>query len=376
MTFEAFPDCPVRFDQAELDRLLVWAAAREASDVHLQSLRPVMLHAHGRLHAVTRRPLELGELQFLTNAICGEHAATTIAAGQEVNPAYSIRVRPGGAGSELLRFRVNGIGCLVDNQRGIHLVLRFIPSTPPPIATLGLPADLRDWLLDLHKGLVLITGPTGSGKTTLMASTLAAIAANPERDDVILTYEEPIEYLIPQGLHCVAAQSQIGVHVESWAQAVRNALRRAPRLILIGECRDPDTMRAALEACLTGHGVFTTLHTLGVPETVARIAHIFPEADRQQIHADLVDSLHLILSVRLVPGTAGRRVQLREYLRVDQRIRDRFYDVPPAELARATRSLLHSAGWSFLDDARDKQIRHEITDDVYRWIVRTYYQEE
>ena len=187
---------------------------------------------------------------------------------------------------------------------------------------------------------------------------------------MILTYEEPIEYVIPQGVNSVVSQSQINVHIEHWSLAVRNALRRAPRVIMIGEARDQETMRTALEACLTGHAVFTTLHTLGVPETVARIAHIFPRQDRQQIQADLVDALQLVLSVRLVPGRHGKRVQLREYLCFDQRLRDQLYDVPSAELARVTRRLLLEEGWRFLDDAKTKREQGLITDDVFQRLLK------
>jgi defect-in-organelle-trafficking protein DotB len=170
----------------------------------------------------------------------------------------------------------------------------------------------------------------------------------------------------------VIAQSQIGRHLPSWPRAVRNGLRRGPTTLLIGESRDADTMAATLEACLTGHLTFTTLHTTGVPATVSRMVRMFPEAGRDTAYADLIEALQGVVSQRLLPGTDGRRVAVREWLALDVNLKTALQDLPPAKTSNTLRTFVHTAGQSFRTDA-DQLLRDgRIAPAVHEEFLRSY----
>ena len=253
---------PPRYTPADLDTLLLWAADHDVSDVTLQSASPIFVERFGRLAAVSRRRLSSPELTALAQALYGDNAPSRLAAGHDIDCSHELR-RGDGA---LQRFRVNLTAIRAPRERGLEITLRTIPTTPPPLADLGLPPALVDGLIH-EQGLVLITGPTGSGKTTLLAAVLRELLERPESHRKILTYEAPIEYVydaIPRA-QALIAQHEIGVHLPSFAAGVRNSLRRKPMVILIGEARDAVTIAAAAEAAMTGHLVYTTVHSNSVP---------------------------------------------------------------------------------------------------------------
>ena len=223
-------------------------------------------------------------------------------------------------------------------------------------------------------GLILVTGPTGSGKTTLLAATIRRILEDPERHDVVLTVESPIEFLYDEVAiqNSVVAQSQIGRHLPSWPRAVRNGLRRGPTTLLIGESRDNETMAATLEACLTGHLTFTTLHTTGVPATVSRMVRMFPEGQRDTAYADLIEATQLIVSQRLLPGAEGRRVAVREWLALDVNLKTALLDLPPDKTSNTLRTFVHTSGQSFKTDADQLLREGRITGAVHTEFLRSY----
>ncbi|MEI2780692.1 MAG: ATPase, T2SS/T4P/T4SS family [Candidatus Competibacter sp.] len=301
---EGWPPLPPRMGQKELDACLLHAARCGVTDLHVQSARPLLANLHGRLYPVSARRLEPGEALDLAAAALGAHVPATLGRGEDADGDYSMVVD-----GRRHRFRVNATAIRIDDRTGTHLVFRVHPDVPPELEALGIPAALEKVLLGVRKGLGLVTGPTGSGKTTLLAATVRCILEDPERHDVVLTVESPIEFLYDDVAirNSVIAQSQIGRHLPSWPRAVRNGLRRGPTTLLIGESRDAETMAATLEACLTGHLTFTTLHTTGVPATVSRMVRMFPEAGRETAYADLVEALQLVVSQRLLPAADGRR---------------------------------------------------------------------
>jgi defect-in-organelle-trafficking protein DotB len=355
--------------QAELDAFLLHAARHDATDLHVQSGRPLVVNRHGRLYPITARRLEGSEVQGLAAAVLGAHVPPTLGKGEDADGDYSLVVE-----GYRHRFRVNATAIQIDDQTGIHLVFRIHPNVPPPLADLGIPAALEKVLLGVRKGLVLVTGPTGSGKTTLLAATIRRILEDPERHDVVLAVESPIEFLYDDVRiqNSVIAQSQIGRHLPSWPRAVRNGLRRGPTTLLIGESRDVETMAATLEACLTGHLTFTTLHTTGVPATVSRMVRMFPEGSRETAYADLIEALQLVVSQRLLPGTDGRRVAVREWLALDVNLKTALQDLPPAKTSNTLRTFVHTAGQSFRTDA-DQLLRDgRIAPAVHEEFLRSY----
>jgi twitching motility protein PilT len=213
----------------------------------------------------------------------------------------------GFAFGDMARFRVS-----VFKEKGNHgLVLRQIPSKLLTLEQIGLPPSVKD-LLYRPRGLILVTGPTGSGKTTTLASMLDVI--NTERDCHIITIEDPIEYY---HLHkkSIVTQREIGVDVPDFAEALRRGLRQDPDVILVGEMRDLETMEAAITAAETGHLVFATLHTTGAARTVDRIVDAFPTDQQEQIRTQLASSILAVISqLLLVRADAKGRIACFEIM--------------------------------------------------------------
>jgi twitching motility protein PilT len=212
------------------------------------------------------------------------------------------------------RFRVN-----IFSQRGTYsIVLRVIPTKIPTVEELGLPTQLNEITRE-RNGIVLVTGPTGSGKSTTLAAVIGKI--NREQPVHIITIEDPIEYL---HLHDQATinQREIGADTVSFADALRAALRQAPKIILVGEMRDRETVSTALEASETGHLVLSTLHTIDASKTIDRIIGVFPRNEERQVRTRFSQSFKWIISQRLVPKKEGGRLGICEILRANSRTKE------------------------------------------------------
>jgi twitching motility protein PilT len=212
------------------------------------------------------------------------------------------------------RFRVN-----VFSQRGSYsVVLRVIPNKIPTVEELGLPRQLNE-ITQERTGIVLVTGPTGSGKSTTLAALINKM--NREQSIHVITIEDPIEYLYPS-LKATINQREVGADTENFALALRAALRQAPKVILVGEMRDVETISTALEASETGHLVLSTLHTIDASKTIDRIVGVFPKNEERQIRTRFSQSFKWIVSQRLVPRKTGGRMAVCEILRGTARTRD------------------------------------------------------
>ena len=212
------------------------------------------------------------------------------------------------------RFRVN-----VFAQRGSYsVVLRVIPNEIPTVAQLGLPAQLNQ-IADERNGIVLLTGPTGSGKSTTLAAIIKKM--NQEKPIHIITIEDPIEYLHPNDKATVN-QREVGTDTQTFALALRAALRQAPKVILVGEMRDVETISIALEASETGHLVLSTLHTIDAAKTIDRIVGVFPKNEERSIRTRFSQSFKWIVSQRLIPKIEGGRIAICEILRSNSRTKE------------------------------------------------------
>ena len=253
------------------------------SDLHLTSGSQPLLRLRGQLQRVKYKALEHDELKALLYEITPEAKIKEFEETGDVDFAHEV---PG-----LARYRVN----YFMQHRGIAAVFREIPQEILTVEQLGLTERLRD-LAMLNKGLVLVTGPTGCGKST----TLAAIIdyANKHRRDHILTVEDPIEF-VHQSQGCLVNQREVGRHTQSFKAALRGALREDPDIILVGEMRDLETITLALEAAETGHLVFSTLHTQSAVKSIDRIIEVFPEEGQAQIRTSLAESLRAVVSQTL-----------------------------------------------------------------------------
>ena len=293
----------------DLNALLHAAVQAGASDVHLKLGKPPMVRCDGVVRPLEEwAPLEEPDL---------EEALETIT---RISPAKRDYFHETGdldiaySSEDLPRFRVN-----VFRQRGaMSFAFRVIPKKVPRFEDLGLPKGVQR-LASEHRGLILVTGATGSGKTTTLAAMIDYI--NRTRAQHIITIEDPIEILhADQG--CIVNQREIGLDTESFGQALRRALRQDPDVILIGELRDAETAQTALQAAESGHMVFSTMHTVDAAETVGRMIEFFPEGKQQQIRSIMAGVLKGVISQRLLPRVSGGRVAAVEVMVTNARIAD------------------------------------------------------
>ena len=269
--------------------LLVQTKERGASDLHLKAGPPPSLRINGKLVRVDEIPLSRDEMHAMLYELLSDDQRARFEATHDLDFAIELK--------KVGRFRANAYV----HRLGEGLVLRLIPTIVKSIEALGMPPVLKDLAMK-DRGLVLVTGPTGSGKST----TLAAIVAhmNEQRNDHIVTIEDPIEF-IHEDKKCSISQREVGPHTESFSAALRSALREDPDVILVGEMRDLETISQALTAAETGHLVLSTLHTNSAPQTISRIVDVFPPHQQEQIRVQLSDAVLGVISQTLVPDLEG-----------------------------------------------------------------------
>ena len=268
---------------AKIDAFFKLMNEQGASDLHLISGQPPALRIRGDIERIKYKVLDNDDLRSMLYEITPDHKVKTFEETGDVDFAYEI---PG-----LARYRAN----FFMQRRGVGAVFREIPSTIMTAEQLGLPPVLSK-LAGLPRGLVLVTGPTGSGKSTTLASIIDV--ANRNRKDHIITVEDPIEF-VHQSRGCIVNHREIGLHTESFSSALRGALREDPDIILVGEMRDLETISLAVEAASTGHLVFSTLHTSSAWKTVDRVIEVFPSSEQPLIRSTLADGLRAVISQTL-----------------------------------------------------------------------------
>lgn len=287
-----------------IDKLLQTVVNQGASDLHISVGQPPVVRLHGRMRKLETKVLTPDDTVGLMKSIAPERCQQEL---QEVGGADF-----GFAFGSAARFRVS-----IFKQRGnVGMVLRQIPNKFLTMEQLGLPSVCKE-LISRPRGLFLVTGPTGSGKSTSLASMINFI--NENMDHHIITIEDPIEFYHYHQKSTVN-QREVGVDVPSFAEAIRRALRQDPDVILVGEMRDLETIEAAITAAETGHVVFGTLHTTGAQGTVNRIIDVFPTNQQDQIRTQLSVSIIGILSQALLPKIGGGRVAAYEMLVVNPAI--------------------------------------------------------
>ncbi len=321
---DIWPDEPDRFTPDHVDPLLLWCIDQGASDITIQSDRPVYNDIHGKLYPATYRALDSGDMAVFLGKIYGAEAQARLASGKDLDVSYEIRPDR----YSRTRFRVNITAILSQGRDSAQITMRSLPSEPPRLEDLSIEDDIIDAIAP-RQGMIVITGPTGSGKTTLLAAANRMLLERPQGCGKLLTYEAPIEFTYDtiSSPHSLVSQTEIGRHLGSFADGVRNALRRKPNIILIGEARDRETISAAIEAGQTGHAVYTTAHTTGVSATIRRMISAFePEERRERAYA-LMETMRLIVTQALVPKVGGGRMGVREWMRFDDQVREKLLDM-------------------------------------------------
>jgi defect-in-organelle-trafficking protein DotB len=339
--------------------VMLEALAHRASDVFVQPMLPICARINGRMVALTRRPIDDAEVKLILKWAAGRDTALTdILEGKPVNARYELfdptlkapsgaRVRYG--------YRVNATPVLCEGALSAQVVVRTIPDEPPTTAQVGLKEAILAATTP-RDGIVYIAGATGSGKTTTFAAILRYILEHdtPIKGNII-TAEEPIEFRFHtiRSAHSIIVQTQVPDMICDFYAFIREAMRRAPKLIMIGELRDQPTIRAAVEASLTGHPVFATVHANGAAAVMRRLISRFPESERATAIFDVVETARFIMAQRLVPARDGKLTAAREYLVFDEEVRERLIGLDQmGRVTQVVKELVEERGHSFRAEAQ------------------------
>lgn len=282
----------------DITQLLQFACQHDASDLHISAGEPPLVRVHGDVKKIKAPPLTAEQTHAMVYDIMGDSQRKAFEEFYDID--FSMQL------GDVARFRVN----VFKQNRGIGAVFRKIPTKILTLEQLNMPPILAD-IARREKGLVLVTGPTGSGKSTTLAAMIDLI--NEELEGHILTVEDPIEF-VHRSKRCLVNQREVGPHTKSFNNALRAALREDPDIILVGEMRDLETIQLALTAAETGHLVFGTLHTSSAPKTVDRVIDVFPPNQQAQVRAMFAESIQAIVTQTLCKKVGGGRVAALEVL--------------------------------------------------------------
>lgn len=319
-----WPAEPPRFQEADVDEILSWAVSQGASDITIQTDRPIYNEINGKLYPGTFRPLDAADMAVFLSHIYGDDAQARLASGRDLDVSYEIKRDR----YTRIRFRVNITPILAKGRDAAQITMRVLPSEPPLLQDLGIEQEIIDsW--HPRQGIVLVTGPTGSGKSTLLAAGTRMMLERDGGCGKVLTYEAPIEFTYDtiHSPNSLVSQTEIPRHIPDFAHGVRNALRRKPEIIIVGEARDRETISAAIEAGQTGHTVYATTHTTGVSSTIRRMITTFEPEERGERAYALMETTRMVITQVLVPKVGGGRLGLREWMVFDDAVREKLLDM-------------------------------------------------
>ncbi|HEX8885145.1 MAG TPA: type IV pilus twitching motility protein PilT [Noviherbaspirillum sp.] len=328
----------------DISELLAFSVKNKASDLHLSAGLPPMIRVHGDVRRINLPPLEHKDVHGMIYDIMNDGQRKAYEENLEIDFSFAI---PG-----LARFRVNAY----NQDRGAAAVLRTIPSTILSLEQLNAPKIFAELALK-PRGLVLVTGPTGSGKSTTLAAMVNHVNENEYAH--ILTIEDPIEF-VHESRKCLINQREVGVHTHSFNAALRSALREDPDVVLVGELRDLETIRLALSAAETGHLVFGTLHTSSAAKTIDRIIDVFPGDEKEMVRAMLSESLQAVISQTLLKTKDGNgRVAAHEIMLGTPAIRNLIREAKIAQMYSAIQTGAN-LGMQTLDSCLTDLVRRNV----------------
>lgn len=303
----------------DITQLLTFTVKNKASDLHISAGLSPRIRVDGELREIDMEPLAARDTHQLLYGVMNDQQRKEFEQKHELDFSFEL--------NEVARFRVN----VFQQQRGMAGVFRVIPEAVQSLEELNLPAVLKR-ICEYPNGLVLVTGPTGSGKSTTLAAMIDYI--NNHRRDHILTIEDPIEF-VHASKKSLLNQREVHAHTHSFSDALRSALREDPDSILVGELRDLETIRLALTAAETGHLVFGTLHTINASKTIHRIIDVFPGDEKDMVRAMLSETLRAVISQTLLTKTGGGRVAAQEILLCNAAVRNLIREDKVAQIYSA-----------------------------------------
>ncbi len=327
----------------DITELLAFSAKQGASDLHLSAGLPPMIRVDGDVRRINLPPLEHREVHALIYEIMNDKQRKDFEEFLETDFSFEV---PGVA-----RFRVNAF----NQNRGAGAVFRTIPSKVLTMDDLGMGQVFKDISM-VPRGLVLVTGPTGSGKSTTLAAMMDFV--NDNRYDHILTIEDPIEF-VHESKKCLVNQREVHRDTHGFNEALRSALREDPDIILVGELRDLETIRLALTAAETGHLVFGTLHTTSAAKTIDRVIDVFPAEEKEMVRSQLSESLQAVISQTLLKRAGGGRVAAHEIMIGVPAIRNLIREGKIAQMYSAIQTG-HSHGMQTLDQCLEELVAKRI----------------
>lgn len=345
---ETWPLEPPRFTDDLIDDFFLWCVKKNSSDISIQTDRPVYNEIYGTLYPATFRPIDAADMNVFLTKIYGPEATARLASGNDLDLSYEVRPDR----YTRIRFRVNVTAVLSRGRDSAQITMRVLPNEPPTMADLNVEQDIINaW--NPRQGMVIITGPTGSGKTTLLASGIRMLMERKRGSGKIVCYEAPIEYVYDaiKSPRSLLSQTEIPRHLPNFARGVRNALRRKPNIILVGESRDKETIAASIEASQTGHCVYTTTHTIGVASTIQRMVSTFDPNERSERAYALMETVRLVVTQTLVPKVGGGRLGVREWMRFSDEVRDKLMDMDFREWQAEIQRMLPMHGRSMARSA-------------------------
>lgn len=328
----------------DITELLAFGVKNKASDLHLSAGLPPMIRVHGDVRRINLPPMEHKDVHAMVYDIMNDGQRKVYEETLECDFSFEI--------PNLARFRVNAF----NQQRGAGAVFRTIPSKVLTLEELNCPKIFKE-IAEYPRGVVLVTGPTGSGKSTTLAAMINHINENDYGH--ILTVEDPIEF-VHESKKCLINQREIGPHTLSFANSLRAALREDPDCILVGEMRDLETIRLALTAAETGHLVFGTLHTSSAAKTIDRVIDVFPAAEKEMVRAMLSESLRAVISQTLLKTKDGNgRVAAHEIMIGTPAIRNLIREAKVAQMYSAIQTG-QAVGMQTLDQCLVDLVRRNV----------------
>ncbi len=327
-----------------LDSLLTWAYDVGASRVAFKTGHPIWLRIHGRNWLVTKQSLDSMDVSQIANHLYGADGTARLQGGEDFDVMYSIsRSR-----TKRLRFRVNATPIRSGWSHAAEVILRPIPDLPASLDEQLVEPGILDAFRP-REGMVIVSGATGSGKSTLIAGFSMAKLLDPNGHYNIAEGASPVEFLLDRvkSPSSTIAQTEIPRDLPTFERFIRGCMRREPTDIIVGECRDGPTMTAAVQAAISGHVLTTTIHAPDVPLTMQRIASLCPPDERDNLISAVAQSLRLVINQRLAPSTDGRRTALREYLTFDAKLRLAFLQTNPSDWPALTRKAVEQQGQSY-----------------------------
>ena len=339
----------------DLNKILLFSYERNISDIFIRVDDHIWASVYNDKRRVSHRKIKSGEVTTLINIINGGHSVDYIADKNAIDRSHEFTVRDN-LKKQRYRFRINACGFLINGKDGIIITIRGIPIDVPRIDQLDVEDDIIRVATQSKSGMMLVCGATGQGKSTLLAAIMAEILERESSNANIITIESPIEFVYDKvnSPTSFITQQEVGKNLKSFHMGVENALRMAPDIILIGEMRNYETISAGVDASVTGHMVYSTLHASSTHETMNRMINQYPSALRDEGRIMLSDSIKMIVVQKLVKTVDNKRTALRSYLEFTPEVKEIISNTPNDLITKKIRELTEERGQTMYQCAKRK----------------------